>query len=152
MSTLVNLWPEEIVYQRVKAPVAILREQAAMLGKLTKNLVQGEVAKPYSLKPDKSFAYNFFITAPSLGEYRYQLLVIEHDVDLYPVSIHIEEAIFSEIHNAFESNTNKIIAKSEKQFLEALQAIFTAKKTAQVITALLSQVDPDWVIEAKVMG
>ncbi len=40
---MTDLWPETIGTVRVKSPVAILREQASLLGQKTQNLVQAQV-------------------------------------------------------------------------------------------------------------
>ena len=145
-----SLWPEGIENQRSKAPVAILREQAAILGDLTKNLVQGEVyTETYG---NNGFQCELFITSPALGNYRYQLLYVQHEISLYPVDIFVEDAIREEIKGDIrfergEYEKPHILAQTEEEFLEALKLIFRTNKTVQVITALLSQADPNW--EAK---
>lgn len=150
MKTSLSLWPDDIGIQQAKAPVAILREQASILGNLTKNLVQGEIYGD-NLEDDR-FGYEFFITSPPLGNYQYKLLAIYHDISLYPVKISVERAIQKELETNFKLITlvnegggyDYILAETEEEFMEALKLIFRAKKTVQVITALLSQADPNW--------
>ena len=40
---MVDLWPKDISEISIKSPVAILREQASLLGQKTKGLVTAEV-------------------------------------------------------------------------------------------------------------
>jgi hypothetical protein len=150
MSMETSLWPKGIETERAKAPVSILREQATILGKLTKNLVRGEV---YAVDraPSDRFSYEFYITSPPLGNYQYKLLIIDHGIGLYPVNIYIEDAILGEL--AYLSDIKNdgyeeyIEVKDDERFIEVLKLIFNANKTVRVITGLLSQADPNW--EAK---
>lgn len=141
-----DLWPEEIENNRVKSPVAILREQATFLGERTKNIVQAEVVDNNS--SIGSFNYYFYIVAPALGNYRYQLLGISHDISLYPTQVNVEESILDEIRPNVKvddiQNWSFIVAESEEEFVGVLKAVFRAKKTLRVIIALLSQSDPNW--------
>jgi hypothetical protein len=146
-----SLWPKDIENCRTRAPLAILKEQASMLGELTKYLVKGEVYADDN-QNSENFRYDFFIKSPPLGNYQYQLLAITHDVSLYPVKIFVEDAIQEELGSTVrwveeEQFYEYILAGTEEEFIEALKAIFGANKTVKVITALLSQADPNW--EAK---
>jgi hypothetical protein len=146
MTANASLWPKDIENQRTRAPVAILREQASILGQITQNLVQGQVYT--DIQENERFRYEFFIVSPPLANYQYQLLTMLHDVSLYPVEIYTEEAIKLAIQNDVrlisEEYGEYIKAETEEELLAALKAIFGAKKTVQVITALLSQADPHW--------
>lgn len=143
---MLDLWPKGIENLKVKSPVAILREQASILGEKTKNLVQAEVTEKNS---GKFFTYTFFLVAPALNNYRYELFDMYHDISLYPVDIGVEEDIFAEIESKVKTHRDEdgvscIGAESEDEFVEVLRAIFNSKKSIQVITALLSQSDPYW--------
>lgn len=81
------------------------------------------------------FRYGFYIVAPALGNYRYKLFTIQHDVNLYPVKFTTDEDIKNEIY----PDKNTISAGSEKEFLEILKKIFQSKRTKQIIGSLLSQ-------------
>lgn len=142
-----DLWPEKIGVVRYKSPVAILREQASLLGQKTRNIVTAEVSEGDN--GGEWFSYFFHIVAPALGNYRYKLLSISHEISLYPVEISVEDTIFDEIDRrfkAFRENTDiqYIVSNSEEEFIEVLRAIFGSKKCFQVITALLSQSDENW--------
>lgn len=154
-----DLWSDDITSIDIKVPVAILREQAFLLGKKTKNIVEAEVKRidisdegsgsgqgidisnemplnSVELNEDLTkFRYGFYILAPALGNYRYKLFTIWHDVNLYPVNFTTDEDIKNEIY----PDKNTISAKSEEEFLEILKKIFQSKRTKQIIRAIFSQ-------------
>ena len=61
-----DLWPKEIGTAEITSPVAILREQASLLGQKTKNLVEADVS-PLNNDTDTIF-YHFYIVAPALDK------------------------------------------------------------------------------------
>jgi hypothetical protein len=148
-----NLWPTEIDNTNVTPPVTILNQQATMLGTVTKNIILGDVKARESEEYD--FSYIFYIVAPALSNYRYKLLTIWHNIDLYPVIIQVEENIYNEISPSDKDKThfaflieppemerkipNSFQAKSEDEFLEVLEAIFNTSKTKRIISALRAQ-------------
>ena len=150
-----NLWPDDIaeVLADTKSPVAILREQAALLGQSTQNLVKAKVAEGQlaplpeglsrvigisgqSLLMKPNFVYDFFITAPPLGAYRYKAFTIEYGIDLYPVRIEADEDVQVEI-----TSKSFLLAESETEFVEILGEIFATEKMRRVISTLLAQMD-----------
>ncbi len=157
-----NLWPNDIAVVAAvdtKPPVAILREQAALLGQSTQNLVEAQVAEGQQsvtladgmvqvarrirgeyTQPSRRtiFVYDFFITAPSLY-YKYRAFTIQHNIDLYPVQIDADEDIHTEITP--EGAERIIEAASETEFMEILGRIFATEKIRHVIGALLTQID-----------
>lgn len=145
-----DLWPSGIENQRVSSPVTILKEQAYLLGEKTKNLVQAEIFDEEE-RQGMSFSFRFFLVAPVVGNYHYKLLSIQHDISLYPVEITVEDSILSEIRRSFPVRSyddrgeyEYIFAETEEKFIEVLRGIFNSTKARQVLTALLSQSDPDW--------
>lgn len=145
-----SLWPEDLSVSQVRPPIAILREQATFLGNSTNAIVSGLVtpdakqivsgslfnARLIPRSEDETFSYNFYITAPSLGSYRYLLLTVSHGFNLYPVKIVAEEDIMQDLGAESES----LVATSEEEFENCLARIFNAGKTRRVIAGLLSQV------------
>lgn len=157
MTEIIDLWPDKIKVDKVITPVTILRQQASLLGKKTKNIVQGEVANwKLGIGEEYDFQYLFYIVAPALDNYRYRLLGLFYDVSsLYPVIIDVDDVeIQKEIPSKFNykvktlgSTTEvKIIVKanSEEEFMEVLKAIFNSTKVLRVISVLLSQSDPSY--------
>ncbi|MEK7400291.1 MAG: hypothetical protein AAB116_25380 [Candidatus Poribacteria bacterium] len=148
MTEIVDLWPDTIKVEKMITPVIILRQQASLLGKKTKNIIQGKVEKGTD-DTNGLFDYTLYIVAPALNDYRYRLLSISYGIHLYPLTIKIEdEEILSEIPPKFSCTTYKsgisIKPNSEEEFKEVLKAIFNSKKVLRVISVLLSQSDPSY--------
>jgi hypothetical protein len=143
---MLDLWPDELDIPDMKAPLRILRKQADLLGKKTRNIVEAEVVRDderdqYGWE-QTSFVYRFRIVAPLLGGYRYLLFSISHDVNFYPLEIILDEDLAKEI--SFQNNQNeKIQIASESEFIKILRMIFAARKTKQVITAIKLQSTDD---------
>jgi hypothetical protein len=132
---MTDLWPKDMGYAgELKAPITILREQASLLGRKTRNLVEAEVRQRGG--HEQQFAYEFNIVAPTLGPYRYLLFWIRHGIDLYPVQIMIDGDMARQI----SGGSPKLGAQSEEEFLGHLERILNAGKTRRVIQALLAQV------------
>jgi hypothetical protein len=137
---MISLWPEITEVSEVTPPVAILDQQALMLGNMTKNVLLADVKMEEG--NDYEFAYSLYIVAPVLDNYKYKLLTIFHSIDLYPVVVQVEASIWKEIDKSKYSSGKlryAYQADSEDQFLEILRAIFSASKTKRVIAALLAQ-------------
>src|SRR5262245_44956146 len=79
-----DLWPEDFGIDDFVTPVTLLKEQAALLGSKTHNLVEATVSTG-SNHPD--FIHILYLIAPALDNYRYQLITLRHTIDLYPVQI-----------------------------------------------------------------
>jgi hypothetical protein len=145
-----NLWPEDIAVTQVVAPVAILKEQASMLGERTMNLVEGRVKQNFSdsgglrfPKPsgksrathsgddlyDSDFSYDFDLVAPALNNYRYRLFSISHGVEFYPLLI----------TNSAALTGDGIEVPHEEGFLAMLEMIFSSEKTKGIISSLIAQ-------------
>ena len=154
---MTNLWPVEIEATTLTSPVTILRQQASFLGKKTKNIVLGEAKAREN--DDFDFSYIFYIVAPALGNYRYKLLTIYYNIDLYPVIIEVGEEIYKEIlgikaetssffvallHPPIYKIKNSFQADSEDSFLNVLKVIFNSTKAKHIISALLAQSNVDY--------
>ncbi|KPA09970.1 hypothetical protein MHK_009824, partial [Candidatus Magnetomorum sp. HK-1] len=90
-----NLWPDEVGTTTIVSPVAILREQAELLGEKMKNIVAAEVSS-FDSSTD-SIIYHFYIVAPTLGNYRYRLFTVSHNVTLYPLEIYVDDELGKEV-------------------------------------------------------
>jgi len=145
MTEIVDLWPDKIAVEKLITPVTILRQQASLLGKKTKNIVQGEVEdlRAFNLN---DFKYAFYFVAPALENYRYKLLDIFYELSLYPVKIDVEEEVYEEMPDKYINifKHESIIANSEEEFMEILKVIFNSEKVLRVISVLLSQSDPSY--------
>lgn len=134
-----DLWPSDIGKVDIVAPVSILKAQASLLGQKTSNLVVGlidQIEKEHWATGE--FNYAFLLFAPTLN-YRYELFITSHPIDLYPLEIRAESDIMTELGVEVRWDA-KIIVNSEVEFTQHLKSIFSAKKTRRVISSLLAQV------------
>jgi len=143
-----DLWPDTFVDpSQPKAPVAVLREQASLLGEKTNNLVTAEVKPlgrqigkaqndpfmPPDAEPEEEFRYIFYLIAPALDHYRYRLFTIGNNIELYPVTLYWSQ-------ETEESTKEQVtFAYNQEDLEEMLANIFRAPKTQRVIRAMLLQ-------------
>jgi hypothetical protein len=122
----VDFWPN-LDSTKPRTPLLILKQQAALLGKHTKNLVVADVE---TTTYNGRFFHRFIIEASSLN-YRYQLFGISHDVMLYPLKL--------------ESGPNVKMAaqtfNSEDEFVSWLKGILNSGETKRILNTLLAQVE-----------
>jgi hypothetical protein len=149
-----NLWGEEIIGEEedITLPKTILKHQAKYLKKISRNILDGEVItssdehshSPYWAKTDmnaaefkrlskmsknkdySTFNHDFYITLPD-ANYRYRLLGVSHEIDLYPLIVHgyLEE--------------KNIKANNEEEFKNILSQLFRSPKTQRILNILTSQ-------------
>jgi hypothetical protein len=101
-----------------------MREQAALLGRKTKNLVEAKVATSVLLG---GFTAHFNLVVPALGNYTYELFKVRHGVEPYPVEVPLEIP-----HPALS-------LKSEEEFVSWLQQTLSSPKTKRIVSNLLAQ-------------
>ena len=136
-----SLWPEQIDELKVKPPVAILREQASLLGPKTQGIVEARVRSVQRDDPNGyEFAFRFDLVAPGLGQYTYSLFHICHDVELYPVRFVVDRDMGQEIRGD-ESLIQLLEVDSEEEFIAMLRRILRASKTRRIIGSLLAQAE-----------
>ncbi len=136
---MTDLWPNDLATVTMRSPFTILKEQAALLGAKTSNIVKARVQRTHGRPlpaPSPAFRYDFLITAPALDNYTYRLFYLDYDVDFYPVRFVMDEAIANELGIVRGQALN---AAGEQEFTDILKQIFASQKTRQVIQAILSQ-------------
>lgn len=117
MSTQADFWGD-IEAPVIRTPLSILREQAALLGKKTRNLVSADV----ETHGDSGVFRHFFnLIVPALDYDKYELFKIQHKIDLYPVIA--------------PGGT----LKNEAEFEEWLRQRLSAGETKEIIGKLLAQ-------------
>jgi hypothetical protein len=119
MATQTDFWGDISPAEPVRTPVAILREQAALLGSKTQNVVEAKV----STIAGERFFHSFNLVVPALGNYAYQLFVIGTGVSPYPASV---------VHSDLKFET-------EQEFTDWLKAKLSSPETKKVIANLLAQ-------------
>jgi len=119
-----NLWGDLSKLEEIRTPKSILKEQAALLAEATRNIVTGEIQE--GSVADK-FVLTFYLVAPYLNDYRYEVLEVIHGVDIYPATIR------DRIHG------NNLNAKAESEFETHLESILSSREVRKAIQTLQSQ-------------
>ncbi len=123
-----NLWGQLPTVEVRRTPYVILREQAALLGQMTENLLEGHVEKG---REGSKFAAKLNIVAPTLDHYTYTVLHVDYPVALYPLKVwDTGEGAFRECGN-------------DAEFVEAVGEILSSDRVKRVIAGLLSQIRSD---------
>jgi len=139
---MLDLWPADISHSRMKAPVTILKEQALLLQDKTQGIIHAKVRRLNEIpeqdhsQNNERFTYEFYLRAPAIGDYEYSLFNITHGIELYPIEFTLDKEIKHEFNPL---DTDMYVTRSERDFLELLRKIFSAKKTRKVIHAMLAQ-------------
>jgi hypothetical protein len=124
-----NLWGELPPPDMIRTPYHILREQAALLEEMTQNLLVGEVDRNTNFGV---LRLSLRIVAPTLNNYSYTVLDVEHDViTVYPVFI---------ASHMSESDEFRVKCENEDKFVQELGRILSSERAKKVISGLLSQV------------
>ena len=141
-SQIKDLWPESIKVKTDEiAPVTILKQQAAFLGKKTKNLVEAHVE---TRKTDyqRLLQHSFYLVAPALDFYKYILFRVEHHAtSWYPLQITdlLTENGKASIEHVESNRQSRYEVGSEEKFIEKLKEIFASQETQRVIESLIAQ-------------
>jgi hypothetical protein len=131
--TIPDLWPE-IEQSQVIPPVAILREQAALLGKKTNHLLDGRVDTRVTI--DGRFVHSFYIVAPALGDYTYKLFEVSHDENPYPVY----GAALAASAGVILKPDLSVSLNTEQEFVDYVRTTLNLDNTKRVIGNLLAQI------------
>jgi hypothetical protein len=129
-----DLWPEDITAAEGELPpITILKQQASLLGRRTRNVVEAEV-ETVAMDYPGYLRHTLFLVAPALNFYRHPLLEVEHDAtQLYPASIRASRS------GNGPSKRRRTSAKNSDEFKMALKEIFADDETKRTIGSLLAQ-------------
>jgi hypothetical protein len=117
MATQVDFWGD-IEPAEVRTPVAILREQAALLRTKTRNAIEARVDTDVFYG---TFQHSFRLVVPALDNYTYELFSVRYGIDLYPVTAGLNEL------------------KTEDEFKDWLRQRLSSPETKKIIGNLLAQ-------------
>jgi hypothetical protein len=120
-----DLWPEDLVAEIPRTPKDILLEQAAALGKKTKNVVRAKVRSRQDEEGD--LVHRFVLYAPALGNYEYDLVSIWHDETLYPVSA-----------PATGAGPGPKKLQDEEELRQYLRSFFGSERTLKIVRAMVA--------------
>ena len=122
----------------VQTPVSIMREQAALLGQQTKNLVKARVVTRVSpIDAPGQFIHSFNLVVPTLDNYTYELFGVSHPVDLYPVKTPPPTLAGRLLATA---SGQQCELKTEDEFVSWLRERLSSPETKKIIGNLLAQV------------
>ncbi len=155
-----NLWPATKI--NVLSPIAILRQQATYLREATQGILEAEVAV---VKGEPWTITSFWIIAPALDRYRFELFKIAHNAtDPYPVQIScagltsIDRNIlrrFLVLNTEFDTpftvsnpedepddpitDTILVVASSQDDFMMILEKILASTRTQRTLHSLIAR-------------
>ena len=142
MSTTRNLWGELLPPDTSPPPSHILAEQAALLGQLTNNVLEGRVKvaekwDEFGRKTRKCVEAQLRIVVPVLSNYSVSILTVRYNpLEYYPVEI-IDDA--PQAHN--EPPQNPFMAATEEEFQDRLGAILGGERVQSIISKLRRNVE-----------
>jgi hypothetical protein len=155
-----SLWPPDLAATPGELPpLTILKQQAGLLGEMTKNLIEGEVETSQPVPPlsrilgnatlvltegdvvtraeehQQLLRHTFFLVAPALNFYRHLLLEVEHPATrLYPAVIKVVR-----LDNDSNRTVERYDAINSEHFKDILKMIFDHIETKRIIGILLAQ-------------
>ncbi len=141
-----DMWPSDITHSELLPPVAMMREQASLLGKKTRNLVTAEVSSRKEFESGKGevLIHRFDLVAPALDNYTYGLFYIVQPITIYPLRFGMDSDIYEEIASSklrdqVQMSKGAVTVDSEELFREVLRRILQSQKTKWVVSAMLAQ-------------
>lgn len=137
MAAKTDLWGE-IVTAPVRTPVVIMREQAALLGTKTSNLLEATV------KTDAygdQLVHRFQLVVPALSSYTYELFKVRHGAGIYPVTVISEQLQPPNLRMLPPGGRDGVRELlTEQQFTDWLGAQLSSEQTKTIVANLLAQV------------
>ena len=135
MAASTDLWGNINSEEFVRTPASILKEQAALLGKKTGNVLEARVET--TTLPSGWFGHKLLLVAPTLDNYTYELLKFSHPIQLYPVNpdTFVIDPRIPAIGQTFGPRT----VPNEESFVKWLGEKLSSDETHRIIATLLSQ-------------
>jgi len=133
MSKIKNLWSKELLSAHdVVLPKTILQQQADFFNEMTKNVVLAEVntVSIQDKQQQKKLAHILKIKAPSMGNYDFNLVLIEQEI-LAPYPIKIRSFLEEESVKKDEIN-------NADELFQKLEEIFKSKKVISAIQNVIA--------------
>ena len=89
------------------------------------------------------FAFEFFIVAPSIPNYKYRVMFMQYKIEYYPLLLVLDDEIATEINFPVSSensdeilSSQNVVCENEEQFIELLRKVITSKKVRKVVASL----------------
>ncbi|MCH7859968.1 MAG: hypothetical protein IID14_09790 [Candidatus Marinimicrobia bacterium] len=126
-----NLWGELPAVETERTPLVILREQCAILGELTENVLEGRVRKIWK---GNRFHLIMEIVAPALDNYVYTVLRVDHGIQMYPLEIVRLNLELDEIGRGNPAQH----CKNEAEYINVLRENLSSDTVRRVIMGLIT--------------
>lgn len=139
-----NLWPVKFEANSQRSPKSILEEQAGFLATITGSIVVAQVSQLSKIDAFRRFRrqgeFNFRLDliAPFLENYKFTLLLVSHDIMLYPVQIWVSENVGSELGLKKGVMGSEKTVESPEAFEAFLEEIFQSEHIKKVIGSILA--------------
>lgn len=130
-----NLWPQIQIKpaSQLRTPLFILKDQAALLGQMTRNIIKAEV-RTFKASDSAELVFGFTIVAPALDNYSLLLFTVAHTpTRLYPVVVE------SDVIVPAGKSITRWTATSEPHLKRILKIIFSHPVTSTAINSLMAQ-------------
>ena len=124
MNDILDLWSELPSESIVTPPIAILHQQAELLGQKSGGRLMGSVLQMRS--KNGSPIIHFEVVAPYLGDYSFRVLTVVHPVTLYPALV------------ADKVNGGEKDCENESEFAERLGHILGSEQVRRIIDSLVA--------------
>lgn len=112
----------------LKELAASIALTATNIGGFSVQNILGEVSG------NSAFKYEFYITSRDTPNYKYRAFFMEYGIDLYPLSLIVDEDIAEELGSAEDYI---FLCESENEYLERIKRVLNSSKIYNVINALL---------------
>lgn len=138
-----NLWPVKFEANSQRSPKSILEEQAGFLATITGSIVVAQVSQLPKIDAIRrrlqgEFSFGLDLIAPFLENYKFTLLLVSHDIMLYPVQIWVSENVGSELELKKGVMGDEITMESPEAFEAFLEKVFQSEYIKKVIGAILA--------------
>lgn len=124
--TIKSFWGNLNELEIVRTPKKILQEQASFLTTATEASLIGQVDDQRTMVPD--FTYSLEVRVPSLNNYTFTLLSIEHSLELYPLEV-----------KRYALAEPSIRCSNQAAFESLLEGYLSSKEVKSILSKLLSQ-------------
>ncbi len=141
---MANFFDDVIEETSVKPPIAVLKELAQELAQKTQGLLVGKVEQS---NRSNDFSLEFYITAPSLNNYSYEVFRVKHNLNFYPLMLTKTADMGTGEGLAARAGLSSVVTgygadevKNLEKFEEKLKIIFSSPEVKKVINGLLAQI------------
>ena len=122
-----SLWGSLEGIDTVRTPSMILQEQAGLLGKLTKEVLEGRVGRDI-VNDDNRMIVSLYVVAPAIQRYSVQILGLDYNyAKVYPV------IVFDSIRGRRRQ------ANTENELLSFLKDTLSSSHVKNVIATLIAE-------------